>query len=139
MTTAAHKNKTFATLLALVLGGLGAHRFYLYGYKDVWAWIHFFTLPLSLIISSLYPGLPWLYTASLLLLSILSGFVEALVIGLKADALWDQRHNPDSGRQSDSNWPLALLLVLTLGVGAVVLIFAMSRLSDLMFTHGAYG
>ncbi len=42
-----HKNKTFATLLAALLGGAGMHRFYLYGQRDIWAWVHAASLPLS--------------------------------------------------------------------------------------------
>ncbi|MDB5798683.1 MAG: hypothetical protein JWP36_2585, partial [Paucimonas sp.] len=32
----AHKNKTFATLLAMLVGGLGIHRFYLHGLRERW-------------------------------------------------------------------------------------------------------
>ncbi|RYE78204.1 MAG: NINE protein, partial [Oxalobacteraceae bacterium] len=31
-----HKNKTLATLLALLFGSIGLHRFYLYGRRDLW-------------------------------------------------------------------------------------------------------
>ena len=34
------KSKTVTTWLALLLGSLGAHRFYLYGRRDVLAWLH---------------------------------------------------------------------------------------------------
>lgn len=112
-----HKNKTFATLLAAVLGGLGAHRFYLYGKKDRWAWVHVILFPFSA-----YAGL-----------------IEALVIGLTPDDKWDAEHNADSGRQSDSGWPLAVLLVLTLGFGAVAVIGTLARVFDLLYTGGAYG
>ena len=33
------KSKTVAAWLAFVLGTLGAHRFYLFGWRDVWAWL----------------------------------------------------------------------------------------------------
>lgn len=112
-----HKNKTFATLLAFVLGGLGAHRFYLYGKKDRWAWVHLFLFPLS----------------------VYAGFIEALVLGLTPDEKWDAAHNSASGRQSDSGWPLAILLVLTLGVGAIAVIATLARTFDLLYTGGAYG
>lgn len=139
MTTAAHKNKTLATLLALLLGGAGMHRFYLGGLKDKWGWLHLSTLPISFLLASLYPEAPLFYTAGLLILSILISFIETLVIGLKPDDKWDQLHNPDTGRQSDSKWPLALLLVITLGVGATSLIAALARFFDLLFTGGAFG
>ena len=112
-----HKNKTFATLLAFVLGGVGAHRFYLHGKKDYWAWTHVVLFPLS----------------------IFAGFVEALVIGLTADDKWDAAYNANSDQQSHSGWPLALLLVLTLGIGAIALIAALARTVDYLYTGGAYG
>jgi hypothetical protein len=115
--TAKHKNKTLATLLAFILGGLGLHRFYLYGKKDTWAWVHLFLFPFS----------------------VYAGFIEALVIGLTPDEKWDAAHNPDSGRQSESGWPLAILLVLTVGLGAIAVIATMARTVDFLYTGGAYG
>ncbi|MGE5622848.1 MAG: NINE protein [Bacillota bacterium] len=134
-----HKNKTFATLLAAVTGGLGAHRFYLYGNKDAWGWVHLASIPLSLAFRLLAPAQPLLFVAAPLAISVLAAFIEALVIGLTPDDKWDARHNRMSGRQSGSGWPLAILLVLTLGVGAVALIAAIARTFDLLFTGGAYG
>lgn len=115
--TTPHKNKTLATLLAAVFGAIGAHRFYLYGSKDKWAWLHVLLFPLA----------------------IFAGFLEALVIGLTPDEKWDVQHNAHSGRQSSSGWPLAVLLVLTFAVGATALIAALARGFDLLFTGGAYG
>lgn len=134
-----HKNKTFATLLASVSGGLGAHRFYLRGWKDRWAWAHLSTLPLAAVLILAGPDRPLMFTAAPFFVSVLIGFVEALVIGLTPDDKWDAMHNAGSGKQSSSNWPLALLLVLTLGIGAASLIAAMARTFDLLFTGGAYG
>lgn len=115
--TTPHKNKTLATFLAAVLGGLGAHRFFLFGKKDVWAWVHVALFPLS----------------------VFAGFLEALVIGLTPDDKWDEKYNSQSGRQSRSGWTLVLLLVVTFGGGAIALIWAIARTFDLLFTGGAYG
>ena len=134
-----HKNKTFATLLAAVTGGAGLHRFYLFGKKDLWGWVHAATLPLAVLLVAFQPGKPALFTGAPLVLSVLAGFLEALVLGLTPDDKWDARHNPFSGHQSDSRWPLAVILVLTLGAGAVALIAAIARTFDLLFTGGAYG
>ncbi|HYD97440.1 MAG TPA: NINE protein [Noviherbaspirillum sp.] len=112
-----HKNKTLAAFLAAVFGGLGIHRFYLFGKKDKWAWVHVLLFPLS----------------------VFAGFIEALVIGLTPDDKWDAAHNRDSGKKSDSGWPLAVLLVLTFGGGATALIATIARTFDLLFTGGAYG
>ncbi len=115
--TTPHKSKALATLYASLFGGLGIHRFYLYGKKDVWAWVHVALFPLS----------------------VYAGFLEALIIGLTPDDKWDAAHNLDSGQQSKSGWPLAVLLVLTFGIGAIALIAAIARTFDLLFTGGAYG
>jgi hypothetical protein len=134
-----HKNKTLATLLAAVTGGIGLHRFYLFGKKDFWGWAHAAILPLAALLATAQPGSPMLFTGAPLVLSVLAGFLEALVLGLTPDDKWDARHNPRSGRQSASAWPLALILVLTLAAGAVALIAAIARTFDLLFTGGAYG
>lgn len=133
------KNKTIATFLAFVAGSLGAHRFYLYSRKDPWGWAHLASVPLALLLRQLSPDQPLLFVAAPLVISGLAGFIEALVIGLTPDDKWDARHNAASGRHTASGWPLAILLVLTLGVGAVALIAAIARTFDLLFTGGAYG
>lgn len=134
-----HKNKTLATFLAAVFGGFGLHRFYLRGSKDRWAWLHFCTVPLSLAIMFFAAGRPVFFLVGLFLISVLCGFLEALVLGLTSDEKWDNAFNPLSGMKSDSSWPLALLLVLTMGVGVTALIAAIARAFDLLFTGGAYG
>ncbi len=134
-----HKNKSLASFLAFLLGGLGAHRLYIAGVKDRWAWLHFASLPLALLIASIAPGADWFFKILPLTLSYLVGFLEALVIGLTADEKWDAIHNADSDRESASNWPLAILLVTTLMVGASTLIATMARLFDLLYTGGSYG
>jgi hypothetical protein len=81
-----------------------------------------------------------------LLVSCIAGFIEALVLGLTPDAQWDARHNlanfpeyPGAPAASHSRWPVVLLLVLDMLVGATVLIATIARLFDLLYTGGAYG
>jgi TM2 domain-containing membrane protein YozV len=112
-----HKNKTLATLLASLLGGLGAHRFYLHGKKDFWAWVHVLGFPLS----------------------IFAGFIGALVIGLTPDEKWDAQYNADSGRSSDSGWAVIIIVILTFGLGGTALIASIARAFDLYLTGGAFG
>ncbi|WP_317205102.1 NINE protein [Janthinobacterium sp.] len=134
-----HKNKTFASLLAFLLGTLGAHRLYLGGARDRWAWVHLAAVPASLLIMALAPDADWFFKALPLIVSGLVGFLEALVLGLTPDEKWDAARNAGSGKVSASNWPLALLLVLTLMLGAGTLIATIARLFDLLYTGGAYG
>ena len=134
-----HKNKTFATLLALVAGAVGLHRFYLRGSLDKLGLLHMASLPLCGLIYGLAPGANWFYKILPLLVSAMAGYIEALVLGLMSDEKWDAAFNAGSGRTSASNWPLALLLVATMVTGAVVVIGTLARLFDLLYTGGAYG
>lgn len=134
-----HRNKAFATLLAFVLGMLGAHRFYLHGMRDRWGWLHLAALPASALLRLVWPQADWFYQLLPLIVSALAGFLEALVLGLAPDEKWDARHNAASSRQSDTGWPLAVVLVATVMIGAGVLIATMARLFDLLYTGGAYG
>jgi TM2 domain-containing membrane protein YozV len=134
-----HKNKTAAALLALLLGGIGAHRFYLRGAVDKLGLLHLCSLPVAGLVIGIAPGADIFYKALPILLSYIIGFIEALVIGLLSDEKFDARYNAGSGRQSDSHWPLALILVATMMVGTTTLIATISRLFDLLYTGGAYG
>ncbi|MEW6021660.1 MAG: NINE protein [Pseudomonadota bacterium] len=134
------KNKTLATVLALALGGLGAHRFYLHGGVDRLGVLHACSLPVAgLVYTQTDGGVNVFYALLPLLVSYIVAFIAALAIGLTPDEKWDARFNADTGRRTQSNWILAVLLVATLMVGATVLIATISRLFDLMYTGGAYG
>ncbi|QBE62670.1 NINE protein [Pseudoduganella lutea] len=134
-----HKNKTLATLLASVTGGLGIHRFYLKGLSDRWGWLHAAALPACGIVMGAAPQADWYFWYLPLILSMLAGFLEALVLGLMSDEKWDAAYNADSGRRSESRWPLAVIIVATVMVGAGMLIATIARLFDLLYTGGAYG
>jgi hypothetical protein len=133
-----HKNKTVATLLAALLGGIGAHRFYLKGALDRIGLLHVCALPIVGILYGAVRPHPF-YVVLPLLASIIAGHIEALVLGLMPDEKWDARHNGASGRASRSNWVLPLVLVLTVIVGAIVMIGTIARLFDIIYTGGAYG
>jgi len=135
----AHKNKTLATALALTLGSLGIHRFYLHGGVDKLGLLHVSSLPIAGLIFSNMNGINPFYALLPLLISAIAACIEALAIGLTPDEKWDARFNAASSARTDSSWILALLLVTTLLVGATVLIGTISRLFDLMLTGGAYG
>jgi len=82
---------------------------------------------------------PDFFLALPLIFSIISGFIEALVIGLTSDEKWDNLHNCQSEIQSRSRWSLALLLVVIFGVGAVTMIGTIARTFDLLYSEGAFG
>jgi hypothetical protein len=134
-----HKNKTVAALLALLLGFAGVHRIYLRGARDKWALLHLASVAASALVVALAPHANPFYKLLPLIVSLLIGLLEGLVIGLMPDEKFDARYNAGSGRQSDSQWPLALILVITTMAGATALIATISRLFDLLYTGGAYG
>jgi TM2 domain-containing membrane protein YozV len=134
-----HKNKTIATLLAFLFGGLGMQRLYLRGWRDPWLWAHLACLPAAWLLAQLAPQADGFYKLLPVIISGLVGFLEALIMGLMADEKWDARYNPGSGRQSDTHWPVAVILVASMMIGAGGLIATISRLFDLIYTGGAYG
>lgn len=135
----AHKNKTFATFLAAIFGAIGGHRFYLRGMRDSIGWLHVAALPLALMMTVLWPNRPGFFHALPVVISALAALLEAIVIGLTPDEKWDASHNAGSSYSTNSGWPLAALLVLTFGTGAIGLIAVIARTFDLLFTGGAYG
>ena len=137
--TSKHKNKTIATLLASTLGSLGGLSFYLFGRRDQFAWLHLLSLPISLLLTNLLFHLPLLITMNPWALSLLISLFTALTLGLKSDEKWDAKYNPESSQTSDSTWPLALILVLTMAFGAFVLIFVLARSFALLYTGGVDG
>ena len=134
-----HKNKTIATLFASSGGCLGLYRFYLRSRKDKAGWLHVSSLPASLLLYLVIPDAPVLFIAAPLVVSALAGMIAGLVIGTTPDEKWDAQYNPQSQQCSASAWPLALILVLTLAIGAGGMISAIARTFDLLFTGGAYG
>lgn len=134
-----HKNKTLATLLALLFGSAGLHRFYLYGRRDLWGWVHLATLPLSALLMLGNPEAATIFSAAPFVLSVLAASLETLVIGLTPDDKWDARYNAGSGRATDTGWPVPLMLVLALGCGATALIATIARTFDILLTGGSYG
>ncbi|CAH0272530.1 hypothetical protein SRABI118_03530 [Massilia sp. Bi118] len=134
-----HKNKTLATALAFAVGGLGVHRFYLRGCVDRLGLLHICSLPVAGMIYGIGHAPNPFWTLLPIFISCIVGFIEALVIGLTPDEKWDAKFNPASSRKSHSHWILAVLLVLTMLVGATSVIAMLSRLFDLLWTGGAYG
>jgi signal transduction histidine kinase len=138
--TISHKNKTLSTLLATLLGGLGAHRFYLYGKKDYWGWTSIFAF--LLLSFAMFAPLPQtLFVTSLILgiISFFAGLIGALVIGLTPDEKWDAQFNAHSGRASNSGWAVILLVIITFAFGSTALIATIARGFNLYLTGGAFG
>jgi hypothetical protein len=120
-----YKSKTLATWLALLFGTFGAHRLYLHGWCDRWAWWHPWPTLLGLYgvqrvqMLGQDDQLSWLLLP-LLGLMIAQGCLFAILYGLQPDAQWDARHNPGHGARS-TRWLPVLGVIAALLVGAAAL------------------
>lgn len=126
MTTATgQRSKTAAAWLALLLGATGVHRVYVYGRRDVWAWLHPLPTLLGLAgvvrmrnlgqddrIASLL--IPWLG----LMLSLAA--LTAIVWALTPDESWDRRYNAGIPTRP-GGWGAVLAAVVGLLFGGIVL------------------
>ena len=95
------KNKTLAAWLTFVGGPLGLHRFYLFGWSDVWGWL----LPLPTVLGVYGIERAMTYGQDDALSWVLIPFVgftmagcalNAIVYGLKSTAQWNAQFNPQA-------------------------------------------
>ena len=120
-----YKSKTLATWIALLGGGLGLHRFYLYGLRDVWGWLWWLpTLVGAYGVERVLKygqddQLAWALVP-LLGIALAASMLAAIVYGLMPDEKWNARFNPQ-GRIHEAGWGVVFGLVLSLLVGATVL------------------
>ena len=133
------KSKTLATWLALTLGSLGAHRFYLYGRRDTLAWLH----PLPTLLGAAGAlrmrnlgqddHAAWLLIPLLgLMLSI--SMLTAIVYGLTPDARWAERHNPGQPVHA-TGWGPVIGVVVALLVGGTVLMGTLAFGGQMFFEY----
>ena len=124
------KSKTLATWLALMLGSLGAHRFYLYGWRDWIAWLHPLPALLGLAGAIRMSNLgqddhaAWLLIP-LLGLMLVIGTGSAIVIGLTPDETWAARHHPGQPVRH-TRWGAVIGVVIALLLGGTVLMGAIA-------------
>ncbi|MBL8353102.1 MAG: TM2 domain-containing protein [Burkholderiaceae bacterium] len=124
------RSKTLAAWLALGLGSLGAHRFYLYGGRDRIGWLHPLPTLLGLAGAIRMHNLgqddhaAWLLIP-LLGLMLVAGMLAAIVIGLTPDERWAARHHPGQPA-TPSGWGAVIAVVIALLVGGTVLMGAIA-------------
>jgi hypothetical protein len=120
-----YRSKTVATWLALALGTVGAHRFYLKGFGDKLGWLHLLPTAAGALGVLRMRNLgqddvqAWVLIP-LLGLMISQAMLCAIVYGLTPDEKWDARHNP--GRPVHATaWAPVLGVILALMLGGVAL------------------
>lgn len=121
-----YRSKTLAAWLALLAGGLGLHRLYLYGTQDLWAWLH--SAPTAAGLWGAYrlahygvdDRLAWMLLPVLGLM-LASTSLMAILYGLMPDERWNARFNATSTTQHHTNWTTIVAVVVALLVGATAL------------------
>ena len=143
-TTGQIKSKTVAAWLAFVLGVFGVHRFYLFGWRDMWAWL----IPIPTIAGWIGfmrfnnigqdDTIAWLLTP-VLGLSIAGACATCIFYALMKPQRWHHVYNaqvlpaPDDTHSSGlTNWLSMMALVMALMFGAV------SFVSSLVMSFQAY-
>jgi TM2 domain-containing membrane protein YozV len=120
------RSKTLTAALAFFFGSLGAHRFYLYGKRDVYGWAHvFFTLlgipgVLLLVASERASVLGWILAVPGAI-SLFAAFLAAIVYGLRPDEKWDAQFNAHTQQHSRSGWTVIFVVIFSLFIGAMLL------------------
>ena len=122
------KNKTIAAWLAFIFGQLGLHRFYLFGTRDIWAWLH----PALAAFGWWGVYRVWLYgqddQLAWLLIPLL-GFtlagtaLTAIYYGLTTSEKWNAQHNPGAPQAcaGNTNWLTIFAVVFALLFGTIAL------------------
>ena len=134
------KNKTRATWLAFFGGPLGLHRFYLYGFADMPAWLLPIPTALGLYGVERVQQLGQDDTLSWLLIPLL-GFtiagcaLNAIIYGLTPIEKWNAKFNPQADALTPSGrtqWGTIIGIVVALLLGTTVL------MSSLVFSFQRY-
>jgi TM2 domain-containing membrane protein YozV len=135
--TQAFKSKTLTAALAFLFGWAGLHRFYLRGAGDRYGWLHVIGSALGvvgawLMWTSERASLAGWILSVIGCVSVLAGFLAAIVYGLRPDERWDAKFNPDTTRRSQSGWTVVLIVIFSLFIGTGYL------MSGLAFTFQTY-
>ncbi len=134
------KNKTLATWLAFWGGPLGLHRFYLYGFKDMLAWL--LPIPTAMGLYGLErvaqfgqdDTLSWVLIP-LLGFTLAGCAMNAIIYGLTSLEKWNTRFNP----QADSLAPAGHTQWLTvIGIVTALLMGTTVLMASLVFSFQRY-
>ncbi|MGH8781559.1 NINE protein [Paraburkholderia sp.] len=120
------RSKTITAALAFFFGTIGAHRFYLYGLRDIYGWAHvigtLIGIPGFLLLAATERAstLGWCLVIPGAV-SLLAAFLAAMAYGLRPDEKWDAQFNANTGRHSRSGWAVIFVVIFSLLIGAFLL------------------
>jgi hypothetical protein len=121
-----HKNKLIFCSLGLLLPGSGLNVFYLKGLGNIWGWLQITGLFAGILgwnllgASEMSSAIGWvLATAGFI--SIEASWLTTITFGLRPDERWDAQFNPQSAHKNKSGWLVILCVILSLMIGATVL------------------
>lgn len=134
------KNKTLAAWLTFLGGPLGLHRFYLFGTRDVWAWL--LPLPTALGAYGLERALTlgqddvlsWVLIPCIGF-TVAACALNAIIYGLKSPEQWNAQFNPQADAQASAGqtqWLTVMAVALSLLLGTTVL------MSSIVFSFQRY-
>ncbi|MFM0337924.1 TM2 domain-containing protein [Paraburkholderia fungorum] len=120
------RSKTITAALAFFFGSLGAHRFYLYGMRDIYGWAHLIGILIGvpgamLVAASERTSMLGWVLAFPGAVSLLAAFLAAIVYGLRPDEKWDAQFNAQTQRKSRSGWTVIFVVIFSLLIGAFLL------------------
>lgn len=125
------KSKSLATWLAIVAGSLGAHRFYLHGWRDLWGWLH--PVPTLAGMAGLVrmgnlgqdDKVAWLLIP-LFGFMVAQAMLYAIFMALTSDEDWNKRWNVGVVPAPTTRWVPVIGAVLALLLGASALMSAIA-------------
>jgi hypothetical protein len=132
--TPAFRHKALAAALAGLTGALGLDRIYLrQGHWWLPLGITALTTPWLIGVRN------WYQTPAffVLMIPVLAGFVRALVLALMKDETFDARFNAGVQRRNRSGWDAVIVAILTVFIGATVLMTTIALLSQTLVGHAA--
>ena len=117
------RHKTTAALLALFLGWMGAHWWYM-GRRHAWgltAWAA------ACLLGTTAFDVWWDNPAAFLLLApAIDGYIRSAGYGLTSDDVFDARYNPGHPRQTRTGWAPVLVAIADLLIGTSVMLLVLA-------------
>jgi TM2 domain len=131
------KSKSLATWLALLGGLLGAHRFYLHGWRDVLAWLHAVLSLIGLAGVIRMRNLGQDDHAAWLLIPLFGAMVvvamlSTIVLGLTPDERWAERRGQPL---QATRWAPVIAVVIALLLGGAALMGTLAFAGQMFFEY----